>query len=86
MQIELVKNEAGKTVGWTIIGETEEDKLRLGSMRNLLFFGMYDNVVEYDGMTSDPEDNDYVLKLHFATKGYIKEKKEKFRKEIEKRE
>jgi hypothetical protein len=81
MKIELVRNESGKTVGWSIIGETKEDKLRLGSMRHLLFFGLGDNVVEYDGMTADPNDDDYVEKLHFATKGHIKEKKERRRKE-----
>lgn len=73
MKIELVKNDAGNTVGWQIIAETKQDKLRLGSMRNMLFFGFGDSVVEYDGWRADPKDKKYVQSLHFATKKHIKE-------------
>lgn len=83
MKIELTRDENGKTVGWSITGETREDKLRLGSMRNMLFFGMNDNFVEYDGMETDPNDRDYVLRLKFATRGYIKRKREEFRAQLE---
>lgn len=83
MKIELIKNEANRTVGWSIIGETKEDKLRLGTMRNLLFFGTGDDVIEYDGVSTDPENENLAEKLHFATKGYIKKKKEEFRKKVE---
>jgi len=82
MKIELVKNEEGSTVGWTITGENESEKRTLGSMRNHLYFGMGERVVEYDGMSVDPNDPDYVEKLHFATRAHIKSKKTEIRKRI----
>jgi hypothetical protein len=75
MRIELVKDESNHTAGWTIIGENEDEKRTLGSMRNLLFWGLKENVVEYDGMSADPDDPNYVAKLHFATRGYTASKK-----------
>lgn len=76
MKIELVKHE-GKTVGWTIIAETTEDKLKLGTMRNMEFFGMDDNVVQYDGVSSENDEAgaSYATKLHYATKAYQKIKR-----------
>lgn len=76
MKIELVKHE-GKTVGWTIIAETTEDKLTLGTMRNMEFFGMDENSVEYDGVSSEDDETgaSYALKLHYATRAYQKIKR-----------
>lgn len=71
MKIELVKHE-GKTVGWEIIAETTEDKLKLGAMRNIEFYGMNDDAINYDGVETE---GNYAVKLKYATKGYQKIKR-----------
>lgn len=72
MKVILIRTEK-KTVGWKIEAETTEDKLILGSMRNLQFFGMGKNKVSYGGMTLDPEDTDYVMSMEYTTEGYQQE-------------
>jgi hypothetical protein len=84
MKIQLNKNEKGQTIGWSIIAESKEDKLTLGSMRNLEFFGSGDDVIKYDGMKSDPEDNNFVIQLNYATKAYKKDKEAEFRASLNK--
>lgn len=83
MKIELIKNEANKTVGWKLVGETKEDKLRLGTIRNMEFFGLGDDVVEYDGITSDPENKNLVSEVRYATKRHCEEEKRKFMEKME---
>ncbi len=80
MKIELVRDETGKyptkTIGWDIVGETEEEKRILGTMRDFYFWGLHETVIKYDGMTSDPEDEDYVQKLHFRIEAVNKAERE----------
>ena len=83
MKVELIKNDTNKTVGWKLVAETKEDKLRLGTIRNMEFFGLNDTVITYDGMKTDPEDENYVVEVLYATKGHQKERKEAFRKMLE---
>lgn len=81
MKIELIKNDKGQTQGWSIIAENKEDKLTLGTMRNIEFFGMDDNAIEYNGMKSE---DGYAIKLNYATKAYIKNKEVEFRATLKK--
>lgn len=73
MKIELIM-EDGKTVGWDIIAENDEEKRILGSMRNVEFWGTGDNLIQYNGMTHDPDDERYVASLHYAITSYKKKK------------
>ena len=75
MKIELTMEE-GRTVGWEIIAESEEERRILGSMRNVEFWGTDDKKIQYDGMVSYKPDERYVHSLKYATKGY-KEKRER---------
>lgn len=72
MLIELTKIE-DKVVGYTIEAENEQDKLTLGSIRNMQFFGFDDTALRYDGVESEetPEGS-YAIKLH-----YIRQKHKK---------
>lgn len=81
MKVNLIKQD-GKSVGWTIEGENEEEKRTLGSIRNLQFWGTGDTKIEYNGMMTDPGDEDYVLSLSWATKGYIEKKKQEMYRRI----
>ena len=61
MKIQLIRDEAAynsgkspvKTIGWDIIGETEEEKRILGTMRDFLFWGTEDTCIKYAGRTDD---------------------------------
>lgn len=50
MKIELIKNDEGNPIGWSIIPETSEDDNTIATMRDLQFFGMDDTAIEYDGI------------------------------------
>lgn len=82
MKIELNKNKEGQTIGWSIIAETKEDKLILGSMRNIEFYSMGDECIAYDGMKSS--DDNYVLQLNYTTKAHKKIKEQEFRASLQK--
>jgi alpha-N-acetylglucosamine transferase len=72
MRIELIKSGMpSKTAGWDIVGETEEERRILGSMRNMIFFGSEKQKVKYNGMSTFEEDTRYVEKLHFRTVQFI---------------
>jgi hypothetical protein len=83
MKIELVKDEAAfksgespvKTAGWNIIGETEEERRILGTMRDFYFWGIEETSIQYDGMSEYPEDRHDVGQLHFRTAGFVKRRK-----------
>jgi hypothetical protein len=56
MKIELIKN--GKSsIGWKIIPEKEEEKLTLGTIRGLCFYGVEGDAIKYDGIKSEPGPN-----------------------------
>lgn len=75
MRIELIMHE-GRTTGWNIIAETIEDKLTLGSMRQVEFWGTGEHRIEYDGMRTDPENDEYIASLHYATRAQKSRDKE----------
>lgn len=49
MKIVLIKDSKNKTIGYTIEGETKDEKLIVNSIRNMHFFGMDDSRIVYDG-------------------------------------
>ena len=52
MKVQLLQHN-GETVGWRLVAETHEDKLRLGSIRNAQFFGLEDTSIVYAGRQGD---------------------------------
>lgn len=80
MKIELVKEE-GKTVGWHIIAENDEDKQTLNSMRHCLFYGKKKTKIVYDGCINSIIEGG-VIQLFFATKEYREKKREEYSKSI----
>lgn len=68
MKIELIKNSAGKVSGYEMIAENQDDKLTLGSIRQMYFFGSGDDVLKYNGIkTEDSPEGDLVVNMSFAT-------------------
>jgi hypothetical protein len=49
MKIALIKDSENKTIGYTIEGETKDEKLIVNSIRNMHFFGINDSEIVYDG-------------------------------------
>ena len=66
MKVEIKKID-GKSVGWNIIAETEEDKKTLNIMRDLQFWGLGEDVIQYAGRTDD-ESEQNVQALHWIKK------------------
>lgn len=81
MKIELLQEE-GRTVGWEIIAENEQERRILGSMRNVEFWGTGDTKIEYAGRVDYEPDDRYVHSLKYATKGYKEKKKREFREKL----
>jgi hypothetical protein len=69
MKVELVKHE-GKTIGWELVAENEEDRLTLGSIRNMQFFGLDETAIVYRGVTAWKEDNNYAQTLEWRQKKF----------------
>ena len=67
MKIELTKVN-GKIVGYTIEGETHEEKLIVNGIRNMHFFGSGNTVVKYNGREGG--DLNYAGKLKFIQKKF----------------
>ena len=80
MKLELVKDQTPdgwRTAGWKLIAENEEERLQLGSIRNLEFWGDESSKPVYDGYTSYPEDDNYVQAVHFASPEYKRKRDKK---------
>jgi hypothetical protein len=63
MLINILKNEAGKSIGWEMSGENPEEIKKLGTIRDLTFWGVDDTVIEYNGRreSNDAEGNPGIL-------------------------
>jgi hypothetical protein len=68
MQVKLIRKD-GKVVGWTLIAENEQDRLVMGSIRNMQFFGMNDTAIKYAGVTTWSEDERYAQQMAWVQKG-----------------
>ena len=69
-----IKYKDGSPIGWSIKGETEEEKNKINTIRNLQFFGMDDTKIVYDGRTESDDKNNDVGRLHYIQKGHQKVK------------
>ena len=74
MKIVLVKNDENYVIGYNIIPETKDDKLTLGNVRNLHFYGFDDTHIVYDGMECDNNvEPREVTKLKFIQQKHVKQ-------------
>lgn len=71
MKVELIKVD-GKAVGWTIKGETNEEKQIVNAIRDLSFWGFDETRIIYNGRTDYTEDS--AGKLHWIQKKYTQDK------------
>lgn len=71
-------NEQGKVIieevpiGWSVKGETQEEKYVVNTIRNLQFFGFDDTDIVYDGRTEGSKDSSDAGTLHWVQKKYRK--------------
>ena len=49
MEVEIIKNNQGQAIGWTMKGESKEEISKLAIIRDLQFFGFEDTAIKYDG-------------------------------------
>lgn len=49
MKVEIIKNDKGQAIGWSMEGENKEELNKLCDIRNLQFFGYGDTAIEYNG-------------------------------------
>jgi len=57
MKVEILRDENNRAIGWTITGETPEEKLTVNTIRNLQFWGSGDTSIEYAGREGGSKDN-----------------------------
>jgi hypothetical protein len=51
MKVEIIKDDNGNPIGWSMEGENREEINKLIDIRNLQFFGHNDTAIRYDGRT-----------------------------------
>ena len=66
MKIEFIKNNDDKRVGYKLISETEDDFLKMGAIRDMIFFGLDGKEIVYDGREMTPDDR--IQALRWCTK------------------
>lgn len=67
MRIEFIHNEDDKRVGYKLISETEDDFLKMGAIRDMIFFGFDEKAIVYDGREMTPDDKK-IQALRWCTK------------------
>lgn len=83
MKIELMHNSEGKRVGFKLIRETTDDIATVEQVRDMLFWGMGDEALDYNGRTAD-KSTDETIELRFATKAHRDEERKKMEEDVKK--
>ena len=59
MLVEILYSPDGKAIGWSMKGDSPEEIKKLGTIRDLQFWGFDDTAIDYAGRkNSDDENND----------------------------
>jgi len=74
MKLELIRNADNKIVGYKLLKEATDDTFAIEYVRDMIFFGMDDYKLTYDGRTTD--DNNDTIELRWATREHKRRKKE----------
>ena len=82
MKVEITRNADNKVVGYKLIKETDADYETIERIRDMHFWGLDDQVIEYNGRSSTPGTDD-TCELRFCTKEHKRIEREKFEKEYE---
>lgn len=69
-------NEQQITIGFKLIREESDDIVTIERVREMLFWGINDTLIEYNGRKSDQNTNQ-TLELRFAQAGHIREEEQK---------
>lgn len=77
-----MRNANDKIIGYKLIKEETDDTHTIEYVRDMLFFGMDDYALEYNGRKTN--DDNYTIELKFATRGHVTEEREKQRLDNEK--
>lgn len=73
MKLEILEDENGSAIGWSMSGENPEEVKKLATVRNLQFFGFNETHVKYDGRTGEHGDVDNPMILNWRQKEHCKE-------------
>lgn len=77
MRIEFIYNDDGLRVGYKLISETEDDYVKMGAVRDMIFFGFDEKEMVYDGRESTPDDK-RIQALKWCTKEHSEQKRKRF--------
>lgn len=53
MNVEIITNDAGQPIGWSLQGEDKQEISKLGIIRDLQFFGFGETAIRYAGRKDD---------------------------------
>jgi hypothetical protein len=82
MQLELIRNEANRVVGYKLLKQETDNTHEFEYVRDMIFYGWGDDALTYDGRTTDKE-TDHTIELRWVTKSHAKVKRELMEKEFE---
>ena len=74
MKMELIRNDANRVVGYKLIREATDDIATIEQARDMLFWGMDEDELGYNGRKTE---NDETIELRFATRAHRREEREK---------
>ena len=57
MNVQIIRDENGKAVGWSMQGENPQEIDKLGTIRDLQFWGFDDTAIEYNGRRESDDKN-----------------------------
>lgn len=57
MKVEIIKNDQGFAIGWSMQGENEQEINKLATIRDLQFFGFDDTAIKYAGRKESDDKN-----------------------------
>ena len=69
MKLELTRNADNKIVGYKLIKESTDDTNDVEYVRDMIFYGLGDQVIGYNGRVTDKETGQTV-ELKWATKAH----------------
>lgn len=82
MKLELIKDVADRIVGYKLVKEATDRTYDVEYVRDMIFYGMEDMALTYDGRTTD-KDTGETIELRWVSKRYAMLKREKEVKEME---
>ena len=82
MKLELTRNANNKVVGYKLIKESTDDTYAVEYVRDMLFYGLDDAVIAYDGRKTDKKTGD-TIELKWATKAHKREERNRLDIELE---